>query len=198
MIATSTTRVAAAVAASSMTFSTLTDLLLPLLALVALGGIAFLLVLFRSRRLRRAVLRLRADFAEDGPHAEVLDMRVDIQDELRAARRAVEAAEGNALASDLPELLARLESAGSRLDAELRILEQDEWPSRGAMRSARERVGQLISSARRVRSAASATLASANRGELNQVHDDVARKVRWVRDGIDALDELDSPRRAAR
>jgi hypothetical protein len=167
-------------------------------ALVILSCMAVLL-LRRHRGLRRAVLRLRAEYAEPGPHAEVLDMRVDIQDELRAARRAVASAtQASALATDLPGLLERLEAAAVGVDAELRILEEDEWPSSSALRSARARVGQLVSSARRVRSAASAALASASRGELNQVHDDVDRNVRWVRDAIDALDELDTPRRAAR
>jgi hypothetical protein len=160
---------------------------------------AALLLLRRHTGLRRAVLRLRAEYAAPGPHAEVLDMRVDIQDEMRAARRAVESARhASGLASDLPDLLERLEAAAVRVDAELRILEEDEWPPPSALRSARARVGQLVSSARRVRSAASAALASASKRELDQVHEDVDRNVRWVRDAIDALDELDAPGRVAR
>jgi hypothetical protein len=170
-------------------------LVLVVLGLVAcfavLASLAFL-VLRRRPNVRRAMLRLRAEYAEPGPRAEVLDMRLHIQDELADTRRIVaSAASASGLASDLPELLARLEATASHLDAELRAVERDGWLTSREPRSMRERAAQVVRSARNLRSAAQDALAAARSGELDQLALEVDRKARWVRDGVDALEDLD-------
>jgi hypothetical protein len=160
--------------------------------LAVLAGLAFL-VLRRRPNVRRAVLRLRAENAEPGPRAEVLDMRLHIQDELADTQRIVaSAAAASGLASELPELLARLEEAVSQLDGELRGLERDGWLSSRELRSMRARTARVAASARNLRSAAQDALAAARSGELDQLARDVDRKTQWVRDGVDALDDLDA------
>ena len=172
-------------------------LLLLLIGLVLVAGRRLLarprFLLFRGHpKVRRAVLRLRGEDAEPGLSADVLDLRLHIQEQLASTRRAVAAAAGNSpLHTDPSELLERLQAAAAGLDSYLRMLEARARPQE--VWSAFERTGPLVAAARDLRWAATAAPGATSRGEVDALMRDVERNVQWVQDGVDDLQEL-SPR----
>lgn len=173
------------------------SVLLGLLALLAVVAVIALLLFLRFRRhrgLRRTVLRLRADYAESGPRAEVIDLRLHLQEELGDTRRSVRELGGaGALAGDLPDLFERLERSAERLDRYLQVLERtiEAGGGYGSLVAARERVTDVIDALRDLQRAALAALDVTTTSELQGLMQDVEREVDWVQSGVEALHELD-------
>lgn len=166
-------------------------------ALVVVLGTAFLFYR-RHPRVRRMILRLRAEHASSYAQSDVIDLRLHLWDELVAARRAVASIEGvGELAGDLPSLLGRLEQAAERLDRSLRVLERsvEDDPSYRSMESARRRVADVVVAARNIRRAALATLDVTTTGEIQVLTRAVEEEVAWVQSGVEAMGDLLGPER---
>jgi hypothetical protein len=131
------------------------EILLAVLAILALGSL-WILVLFRRavraarRRIRRVSdrARLTARAYGAGPAAEVARLRREMERSLDGARRALAAARAvHSPVGDVPSLLARLELAARAVDGELRMLEAQSDGSRVAAQLAEPRAhAELISS----------------------------------------------------
>jgi hypothetical protein len=161
-------------------------------ALIAVG----LLRYRRHPRVRRLMLRLRAEHASSGFEAEVIDLRLHLQEEMADARRAVEAARAaGELVGDLPDLLTRLEMAADRVDKYLRLLQRsaDDRLAHRSLRPARRQVGDVVAAARDLRRAAIAALDVRTAGELQVLTRAVEQEVSWVQSGVEAIDELLEP-----
>lgn len=180
---------------------TVIGIVLVILVVGAVGaaGAGLLFVLFRRHpRMRRALMRLRAEHASSGAEAEIIDLRLGLHQELESARRAVASVdEAGALAGDLPALLQRLEQAADRLDRHLGALQRsvDESTTPRALTPVRRRVGDVIGVARDVRRAAFAALDVTSAGEIQALTRDVEREVTWVQDGVEAMSDLLEPDR---
>lgn len=185
----------------NLTPETIVGIVLAVLVVGAIGvaGAGLLFVLFRRHpRMRRTLMRLRAERATSGAEAEIIDLRLDLHAALESARRAVASVdEAGALAGDLPSLLQRLEQAADRLDRQLGALEQsvDEFTTPRAVAPARRRVGEVIGVARDVRRAAFAALDVTSAGEIQALTRDVEREVVWVQAGVEAMSDLLEPDR---
>lgn len=167
---------------------------------VAVAGLVFLLFR-RHPRIRRAILRARAEHASSGAEAEIIDMRLHLREELVSARRAVESLDdAGALAGDLPMLLQRLERSAESLDRYLDALESsvDEWTTPRELETVRRQVREAVGAARDVRGAAFAVLDVTRAGEIQALTRDVEREVAWVQAGVEAMDDLIEPDRRRR
>ncbi len=172
---------------------------LALLLVVAVAVVVIAVAFLRFRRharVRRAILRLRAEHVSSGLEAEVVDLRLHLQDEMARAQRAVASIDAaGALAGDLPDLLQRLEQAAERLDRYLRVLERSE-EDRAAYRSveaARRRVADVVAAARDIRRAAVAALDATAAGEIQTLTSTIEREVAWVQSGVQAMGDLLGP-----
>ena len=174
-------------------------IVLALLLVVAAGAVLIGVIFLRYRRhprVRRAILRLRAEHLSSGLQADVVDLRLHLRDELADARRAV-ASIGAAgeLAGDLPDLLERLEQTADRLDQYLRVLERsaEDDAAYRFVAAARRRVADVVVAARDIRRAAIATLDVTTTGEIQTLTRDVEREVAWVQSGVEAMGDLLAP-----
>ena len=173
--------------------------LLLAVATVALVAALALVAFRRHPKVRRAVLRLRAEHLASGLEADVIDLRLDLHDELARARRAVASLDtAGALAGDLPDLLQRLEQAADRLDRYLRVLERspEDGAAYRAVVAARRRVADVVVAARDIRRAALAALDVTSTGEISDLTRDVEREVAWVQTAVEAMDGLLESERA--
>lgn len=167
-------------------------------AIGVVGGGLFFVAFRRHPRVRRTLMRLRAERASSGAEAEIIELRLDLHAAIESARRAVASVdEAGALAGDLPALLQRLEQTADRLDRQLGTLEQavDEFTTPRALAPVRQRVGDVIGVARDVRRAALATVDVTSAGEIQALTRDVEREVTWVQDGVEAMNDLLDPDR---
>lgn len=188
----------------NLTPETIVGIVLAILVVGAVGaaGAGLFFVLFRRHpRVRRTLLRLRAERASSGAEEEIIQMRLDLHAAIESARRAVASIdEAGALAGDLPTLLQRLEQTADRLDRQLGALEHsvDEFTTPRAITPVRRRVGDVIGVARDVRRAAFAALDVTSAGEIQALTRDVEREVTWVQDGVQAMNDLLEPDRSER
>ena len=162
-------------------------------AVVMVAGSAVFVRYRHHPRVRRAILRLRAEHVSSGPQAEVIDLRLHLRDELEAARRAVASAEAaGELAGDLPALFQRLELAADRLDHSLRVLERsvEDDAAYRPVGSARRRVADVVTAARDIRRAAITALDVTATGEIQTLTRDIEREVAWVQSGVEAMGDL--------
>lgn len=170
-------------------------LLFAVVAAVVVIAVAF--VRYRRHpRARRAMLRLRAEHLPSSLEADVVELRLHLQDELASARRAVASIDAaGALAGDLPALLQQLEQAADRLDRSLRVLERsvEDDAAYRSMTSAQRRVADVVAAARDVRRAATAAQDVTSTGEIQTLTRAVEREVAWVRSGVEAMDDLLAP-----
>ena len=174
-------------------------MVLALLLVVCAGAVLIAVIFLRYRRhprVRRAILRLRADHLSSGLQAEVIDLRLHMRHEMAEARRAV-ASIGAAgeLAGDLPDLLERLEQTTDRLDEYLRLLERstEDDAAYRSVAAARRRVTEVVAAAWDIRRAAIAALDVTTTGEIETLTRAVEREVAWVQSGVEAMGELVAP-----
>ena len=188
----------------NLTPETIVGIVLAIVVVGAVGavGAGIFFVLFRRHpRVRRTLLRLRAERASSGAEEEIIQMRLDLHAAIESARRAVASIdEAGALAGDLPTLLQRIEQTADRLDHQLGALERsvDELTTPRALAPVRRRVGDVIGVARDVRRAAFAALDVTSAGEIQALTRDVEREVTWVQDGVQAMNDLLEPDRSER
>jgi HAMP domain-containing protein len=175
----------------------LEQLLLTVLAMLALGMAVLLAVtwrllrwLRRSPRLRQRVRTVQAMAAPPGPRREVAWLRRELAAAARATTEAlaVVRAAGGPL-GDLPHLARRLARVAGTLDAELRLLAGEPDPAELArvLPAAGARVAEVTLVARSIRRAASAGLGAETAAELAPLQAEVEREVAALDAGVDRL-----------
>lgn len=183
------------------------------LVLIALTGIVVGALIVRAiyKRIRRnralngAMLRTRATFAW-GPQQQVLKLRLRLNGSLDSGQAAVQLAlHGNAPRGELVRLFRRIQSEGTALEAQLRLLESetDTVALTAELPSVRSRVEQIEGLVRQLRSAVSSDLGELSDGTLVALRSEVDREVAALHAGVQELhtlngyDGVPQPRRQA-
>lgn len=146
----------------------------------------------RSGRWDRAVLLMRSRY-EDGPRAELAQLRLRLLEALAGGRRAVELdAAGGGLGGELAGLQRRLQRLAVPLDGQLQLLqsEPEEASLRRRLAPARARVREFERVARSLRETASLQLEGEVAGELPELGAAADRELTALRSGVEALEKL--------
>ncbi|HZP97189.1 MAG TPA: hypothetical protein VFC31_12795 [Candidatus Limnocylindria bacterium] len=161
--------------------------------IVVAAIVAFVLYrsLRRSGRWDRAILLLRSRY-DEGPRAELSDLRLRLMDALAGARRAVELSAAASRSGELATLQRRLQRLAVPLDGQLQLLqgEPDEVALRRTLAPARSRVREFERVARSLRETASVQLEAEMTGELPALGAAAERELAALQAGVEALEEL--------
>ena len=146
----------------------------------------------RNRTLGGMVLRTRAGLSR-GPQRKVLELRVQLNDTLDSGQAAVDIASRSGWPrGELPRLFRRIQTVGITLDSQLRLMESEtefavlteEIPM------ARQRVDEITSLVRRIRSAVASGIAGPTDDALVALRSDVDREVAALQAGMQELHAL--------
>ncbi|GAA1060063.1 hypothetical protein [Agromyces bracchium] len=179
------------------------EVVLAALGIIVLLGIASFVTLVlvvrhvyrrirHSRRVDGALMRSRAKMSR-GPQRTILDLRVRLDDALASGQAAVDlAAQGPGPRGEFPGIFRRIRDEGASLDAQLRLMESeiDRAVLTAELPAAEQRVGQVESLVRRIRSAVASALAGASDDGLTGLRADVDREVAALRAGVEELHAL--------
>lgn len=145
-----------------------------------------------SPALADAVLRVRAEYT-GGPRQEVLQLRIKLREALDSGQAAIDAAFRSAVPQgELAGLFGRIQREGVALEGQLRLMESEYDPAvvAKAVPTARDRVNEVASLVRRVRTAVASDMGQLTDSTLTDLRTDVEQEVTALRAGVQALQQL--------
>jgi hypothetical protein len=148
----------------------------------------------RSRALAGAVLRARSHLTW-GPHANVLRLRVRLNDALDSGQAAVDlAVRSESTRGELPSIFRRIQREGISLDSQLRLMESeaDSAVLARQMPAAIHRVDQVAGIVRRLRSAVATGLGDSTDDTLTMLRSDIDLEVAALQAGVQQLHALNT------
>lgn len=164
-----------------------------ILVLLAIGGVAFLILGRRPGRLpmwRQKRLAVEESLLGEGPRRALIRLRLQLDEGLGVAKAAL--AIDGADIGDLRLLVMRLEAAATRVGQQIDALLQNGADSlnRSVVDALRQRVREIESAADALAGAATATAAGSSAAEIEEITHGVRGQLELVDVRTDALREL--------